>query len=243
MKQIRNRILFLVITALALTNSSCTKFTNRIKGQGPVVKQTYDMPPISGLALSIDANVIVTHGDSQTVMIEGQQNIINNIEKYVTAEGLWNIGYYHSVTSHAGVRVIITTPRMDYVRVSGSGNIETTNTFPDSANVYVGISGSGNISMATNANSLESEISGSGRITLYGTAWDHHINISGSGDVRAFGLNTRNTYVRISGSGNSEVDVEEYLNVTISGSGNVLYKGNPDIEANISGSGTIINWN
>ena len=78
---------------------------------------------------------------------------------------------------------------------------------------------------------------------MKGSAWEHSINISGSGNVRAFGLDTKSTYVRISGSGNSEVTVQDYLNVTISGSGSVYYKGNPDIEANISGSGTILNWN
>ncbi len=243
MKQKKNNLLVLAVLLLTLAAVSCTRYTSRIKGQGPVVKQTYELPPVSALSLSIDADVFITHGDSQTVLIEGQQNILNNIEKYVTDQGLWNIGYYHSVTSHAGVRILITTPLIEYVRISGSGNVQATNHFPDSANVYAGISGSGNIYLSTGALSIETEISGSGDVVLAGSAWDHHINISGSGHVRAFDLETRNTYVRISGSGDSEVRVEDYLNVTISGSGSVYYKGNPDIEANISGSGTIVNWN
>ena len=97
--------------------------------------------------------------------------------------------------------------------------------------------------MSTDANTVETEISGSGQILLSGSAHDHNIDISGSGDVRAYGLVTQNTWVRISGSGNSEVTVLEYLNVNVSGSGSVYYKGNPDIQANISGSGTIINRN
>lgn len=243
MAQKRNQILLMAFLLATFGLSSCTKYTNRIKGQGPVVKQTFDLPPVSALSLSIDANVILAHGDSQTVMIEGQQNIINNIEKYVTAQGMWNIGYDHSVTKHAGVNIFITSPLIDYARVSGSGNIEATNHFPDSANVFLGISGSGNIKMSTDANTIETEISGSGQIYLSGSAHDHNIDISGSGDVRAYGLVTQNTWVRISGSGNSEVTVLDYLNVKISGSGSVYYKGNPDIEANISGSGSIINRN
>src|SRR5210317_2063695 len=93
----RNQILALALLLAAFGLSSCTKYNNRIKGQGPVVKQTFDLPPVSALSLSIDANVILTHGDSQTVMIEGQQNIINNIDKLVSAQGMWNIGYIHSV--------------------------------------------------------------------------------------------------------------------------------------------------
>lgn len=237
---------FIILTlslCIAFAMSSCSQYTNRIKGQGPVVSQSFDLPSITGISLSIDANVVLTRGDSQQVVIEGQQNIISNIEKYVTAEGMWRIGYYNSVKNHAGVTIYITSPRIDYATVSGSGNVKVTNHYPDSANVYLGISGSGNIRFSTDANILESVISGSGQIFVDGTAFEHSINISGSGDVKAFGLNTRNTYVKISGSGSSEVLTEDYLNVTISGSGNVYYKGNPDIDGNISGSGTIINRN
>ena len=241
MKKIQ--IILLATLFIGLGLSSCSKYTNRIKGQGPIVKQTVELPSISAVSLSIDANVTLTHGDSQTVLIEGQQNIINNIEKYVTSEGMWRIGYHNSVTSHSGVKIYITSPYIDYATVSGSGNVEGTNHFPDSANVFIGISGSGNISLSTDANIIESEISGSGQIFLSGSAFEHNINISGSGNVKAIGMNTRNTYVRISGSGNSEVAVEDYLHVDISGSGSVYYKGSPDIDADISGSGSIINWN
>jgi hypothetical protein len=97
--------------------------------------------------------------------------------------------------------------------------------------------------MNTTAHIIESTISGSGRIHLGGSAFEHRINISGSGDVRAFDLATTNTYVKISGSGNSEVWTTNYLDVIISGSGSVYYRGNPQINANISGSGGVFNAN
>lgn len=243
MKKQKIHSIIIVLVLIGLVSSSCTKFSNRIKGQGPVVRQSFELKSVSAVALSLDANVVLTHGDSQTVVIEGQQNIINNIEKYVTDEGMWNIGYYNSVRNHAGVNIYITSPLIDYARVSGSGNINCTNHFPDSSNVYLNISGSGSISMSVDANLLESVISGSGQVFLKGVAFEHSIHISGSGNVKAFELDTKNTYVKVSGSGNSEVLVSDYLNADISGSGSVYYRGNPDIDGNISGSGSIINWN
>ncbi len=239
----KTKIILLTAIIIGIGTISCTKHLKRIRGEGPVVKETYDMPDISGVALSIDADVYLTHGDSQSVLIEGQQNIIANIEKYVTNDDVWRIGYHHPVKNHAGVKIYITSPNIDYATISGSGSIESTNHFPDSANVYLNISGSGNITFATHANIIESVISGSGRMNLSGSAWEQNINISGSGSVHAFGLGTQNTYVRISGSGSSEVSVENYLEVNISGSGSVYYKGNPEINGDISGSGSIINWN
>ncbi len=223
--------------------SSCQKYGKSVKGSGPVVTQEFVLPTVSAILLSIDANVILTRGDSQTVVFEGQQNIINNIEKYITSDGYWNIGYYNSVKNHAGVTIYITTPNIDYASISGSGSLQCTNTFTDTTNVYLNISGSGNITMNTHAHLIQSDNSGSGSIKLAGTAYEHRIDISGSGDIRAYGLETEITYVKISGSGNSEVWVTDYLEVNISGSGSVYYKGTPDIHTNISGSGGIINTN
>ncbi|MCF8378269.1 MAG: DUF2807 domain-containing protein [Bacteroidales bacterium] len=239
------RILFLILLAIlsVILITSCTKDGRRIKGQGPIVEQAFDIPPISGVSLSIDASVIIVKGDTQSVIIEGQQNIIDNIEKYVTSEGLWRIGYYRPVTNHAGVVIQITTPNFDFATVSGSGKIETKDHFTAMGDVYAKISGSGSIILSVNAQRVESEISGSGQIYLTGEAYEQYIDISGSGNVRALNLETQKTYITISGSGNSEVFVQDYLEVGISGSGNVYYKGNPQINANISGSGGIINWN
>lgn len=240
----RTSLLFPVLMfAIAALFVSCNKNGGSVKGSGPIVQQEFVLPSVSAISLSIDANVILTRGDSQTVVIEGQQNIINNIEKYVTSDGYWNIGYYNNVKNHAGVTIYITTPVIDYATISGSGSIQSTNTFTDTTNVYLKISGSGSINMWTHAHLLQSFISGSGRIELGGSAYEHRIDVSGSGDIRAYNLETTNTFVRMSGSGNSQVWANDLLDVNISGSGSVYYIGNPQINVNISGSGGIFNTN
>lgn len=234
---------FSILLSGLIIFQSCSKDGGPIKGEGPVVQQYYTLPGISAIGLSIDANVYVAYGDTQEVRIVGQQNIINNIEKYVDPEGFWYIDYDRNVRSHEGISIYLTTDKMDYIHISGSGSVYGQNMFPDTVNVDLNISGSGNISMVMNADVLRSTISGSGEINLSGSAYEHQIHISGSGDVKAFGLPTTNTIIDISGSGNSEVNVATYLSIHISGSGNVYYIGNPLIESDISGSGEIINSN
>jgi hypothetical protein len=232
-----------LILAGSIIIVSCGKDGGPIKGEGPIVQQHYTLPAVSAIGLSVDANVYLTHGEPQEIMIEGQQNIIDNIEKYVDADGFWQIRYDRNVRSHDGISIYITSQKIDYVHLSGSGSVSCQNIFPDTLNVDLNISGSGNISMMLNANVLKSTISGSGEIFLTGSAFEHQIHISGSGNVKAFGLPTYNTFVNISGSGDSEVNVENLLDVHISGSGNVYYRGNPTINSDISGSGEIHNSN
>jgi len=227
---------------LVILPSSCEKSVIGINGSGPVVSRDFDLPQIDGVQLSIDGNVSITEGDTQKVRIEAQQNIIDNIRRTVSG-GKWNIEYVTPVNSHNGINIFLTLPSINLARISGSGNISSTNTFTDSTNVFLQISGSGNISMGLLANRVESTISGSGNISLTGKANEHKIIISGSGNVAAFGLETSKTDVTISGSGNSEVFANDNLNVVISGSGNVFYIGYPAINVSISGSGALINSN
>lgn len=234
--------IILMVTILVLLSSACEKDIIGIKGSGPIVSQNFNLPPITGIQLSIDGNVSITEGDTQMVKIEAQQNIIDNIRKTVSG-GKWNIEYINPVNSHDGITIYITTPSIYSVTISGSGNIASGNTFTDSTNVSLQISGSGNVTMGLLADRIESTISGSGNVHLIGKANEHKIIISGSGNVAAFGLETSKTDVTISSSGNSEVFANDNLNVIISGSGNVFYIGYPAINVAISGSGALINSN
>jgi hypothetical protein len=241
--KMRNLLIAITLTAGLIQLQSCNKDSGPIKGEGPIVQQNFFLPDIYAIALSIDANVCLIHGDTQVVRIEGQQNIINNIEKYVDADGFWMIQFDRNVRKHDGLTIYITTTMMDYIHVSGSGSVTSTNIFPDTVNADLMISGSGNISMMLNAGLLKSTISGSGEIDLTGSADEHRIAISGSGDIRSFGMPTLNTFISISGSGSCEVNVQNLLDVNISGSGDVYYIGYPEITSDISGSGGIYNRN
>jgi Putative auto-transporter adhesin, head GIN domain len=65
-------------------------------------------------------------------------------------------------------------------------------------------------------------------------------HISGSGKVYASNLEADKCDVRISGSGDVEINVKSDLDANISGSGSVTYKGNPShVNSHSSGSGKV----
>jgi hypothetical protein len=64
-------------------------------------------------------------------------------------------------------------------------------------------------------------------------------SITGAGNIRALDMEARNVSLKITGSGNCEVNAFETLDVKITGSGDVKYKGSPQISKKVTGSGKI----
>ena len=243
------RILFLAVgLALTLTQFSCDvdfDFDDGIgpcvRGNGNNVSRELNLPNFTGIDLDISAEVIITQGDNFKVTVEGESNIIAELETDVR-NGIWEIDYDHCVRDHDDVTIFITMPRVRSLSISGSGVITSTNimTVDD---INLSISGSGKIDVGLKADDIFSRISGSGKVVLEGEANSLEHNVSGSGDLFAFLLQTRNADIRVSGSGNSEVKVTDNLNVRISGSGDVYYRGRPQVEVSVSGSGKLVNAN
>jgi hypothetical protein len=65
------------------------------------------------------------------------------------------------------------------------------------------------------------------------------IYITGAGNVEAFDMAVNDCIIRISGTGNCEVNVITSLDVVVSGVGNIWYMGSPTVTTNISGVGEV----
>lgn len=212
-----------------------------VRGDGPVVSEEISMRDFDGVDLRISADVYIRQGAEQKVVIEGQRNIIDEIETSVN-NGVWKIETDRCIRNHDDLRIYITVPDVTLLRLSGSGNIISENTLVVN-DIELTISGSGTIDAALDADDINAKISGSGDIILEGAGDALVLNISGSGDFRAFNLDLNSANVTISGSGDVDVTVSDELNVHISGSGDVRYKGTPQVDARITGSGRVVNAN
>lgn len=235
-----------LIFALLVSITSCyidrdEDFFGCERGNGSIVTETLFLEDFSSIKLDISADVCIAQGEVQSVVVEGEQNIINELNLNVRGEE-WEIEFDDCVRNHDGLKFFITLPFIDQLRISGSGLIFS-NTDLQMERIKLRISGSGDIDVGLDVEEVHSKISGSGTIKMEGIANFSDIEITGSGDVRAFDLLTEDTDVKIRGSGNVEVLVEDRLDVKITGSGDVFYRGNPRVSANISGSGSVIDAN
>lgn len=213
-------------------------YKSGIKGEGPKVKKTFDLSSFDALKLAISGHVYLRQGNSQSVEIEAQQNIMDIISTKVEDKA-WKIKFTENVRNHDGVKIWVTIPHLTMAAVSGSGDISGQNHFKDLDDLKVAVSGSGGIELESDSDNISVAVSGSGDIDLSGNTGDCQIKISGSGDVEALDLEMETCKVKISGSGDASVNVRSSLDVGIAGSGDVVYKGNPKVRSKISGSGDV----
>jgi len=208
-----------------------------IKGEGATQSQVRNLPEVTGVELNFSGKIYIEQGETQEIIIEAQENILESMETRVSG-GILRFGFADCLRSHKEIIVRMTLPTINYAKVSGSGKIESTNTWTVE-DCQIEVSGSGDFEGNLNAQKIDTKISGSGGINLIGTTENLNFDLSGSGNLNALNLTTQNCGVKISGSGKAKVAVEKSLDITISGSGDVEYKGNPTVSQDISGSGSV----
>lgn len=234
----KTRTFILALLVVPILFTSCQK----INGKGDVVTVNRTVTDYSSIDLSMDGDVYYTVGTDYSLSIQAQENISDNIETYVSGSRLI-IKVKNGVVlgSHDPIKFLITAPSVNALNISGSGNINVTNTM-DENSVSVNISGSGNVTINDLvAQSFSGIISGSGNIdVITGAVTNETLTISGSGDIDMRYVVAKNVDATISGSGSIYVYAVDQLDATISGSGNVNYYGTPVINTHISGSGNLV---
>jgi len=237
--RVRNYLLAIIAAFPFLLVSCEGGFFFGIVGEGEVVQATLDVDEFDGFVSTIDADVYVSQGEDFEVVMEAQENIIDNMDLSWVRNGTWTIKYYHWVKHSRPVKIFITVPELYKVSLSGSGEILGETPIVTDGKLTLRISGSGRIDLEAEADEMDVSISGSGDIYLAGYTDYLDCSISGSGGIFAYEMLAKSADVHISGSGDTRVSVEEYLEASISGSGSVFYKGSPSVDSHISGSGTI----
>ncbi|RMG70811.1 MAG: DUF2807 domain-containing protein [Bacteroidetes bacterium] len=240
--------------------TSCEPGSICTVADGPQESRTLDLPRFAGIDLKVPADVYLSQDTAFSVVITGPSDVLDKIEHDVI-EGIWEADLRGCVINSPDITIEVTMPDLSYLRIGGSGDVMGRTPFvvPSAELIISGsgsidlimtaddvsttINGSGDIYLDLVAKGLKSLINGSGNLDYTGEVEQHSSQIRGSGDIMAYDLMTSVTEVAVSGSGNSEVQVGDQLDVQINGSGDVYYKGQPQVEVRINGSGKVVNMN
>ncbi|MBO9633715.1 MAG: DUF2807 domain-containing protein [Chitinophagaceae bacterium] len=229
-------ILMLFICSYAMV--SCQK----IKGDGPIVKEERQVTEFSRISASLDGTNYVTQEGERKLTIEAQQNILDVIETRVV-DGRLSIYFKNGkrIGRHDPIVVRISTPVINDLDLQGSSDMLVTNDI-NTNELKLNISGSGEMKLkqVQVTQGLYANISGSGNIlALGGTAAYGNFSVSGSGSINLLPVIIPKVEAHIGGSGNIRTTATNQLDVHISGSGNLWYGGNPVLSTHISGSGNV----
>lgn len=235
---VRNYLLTILV-ALPFLFSSCEQGLIGISGEGEVVQATLDVYDFDGFNNNIAADIYVSQGEDYEVIVEAQENIIDNINIDDIDQGIWKIKYYRPVRWSKPVKIYVTLPYLSHARINGSGDVIGETVFTDIEKLDLTIAGSGKMDLEAYSEEVSIRILGSGDVKLTGECDILDCAISGSGSIHAFSMMAYEADVDVSGSGDSNLNVEESLNVHISGSGSVIYRGNPYVDSRILGSGSV----
>jgi len=235
----KNLIFVLILVIPGMLIAGCTVPNPCIEGSGLVITDSRNPGDFSRVDLVIPAELEVRQGDTPSLTIEADENILPLITTTIN-NGKLTIAYTQPcVRPSQPVTIKATAPEIRGLAILGSGAIRSTGTLVADT-LDTGITGTGSIDLDVQTSTLTSTITGTGTEAIRGHALNHQIQIPGAGRVEALGLETRNTSINIIGSGSAEVQVNTSLSIKIIGSGSVVYSGNPvDIQQSITGSGNI----
>ena len=230
---------FLAIIVTAFTITGCIVVINgkSVQGSGNIITQEREVAEFSRIRLKGSGKVVLTPGETQSLEIKTDDNIMPLIETEVSGKKL-TISHGNNRLRPTVFEVYITIRKLEGIGISGSGDIVGNGRFVTDS-LYAEISGSGDMELEVLAEFLETTISGSGSVDLAGKAEEFRVSVSGSGKINAFEVDAKYVSVQVSGSGNCRISASESLDARISGSGDVYYRGQPKIDARISGSGTL----
>jgi hypothetical protein len=239
------RIFIAALLVLSLSLAGCGTVTfgnwsNITQGSGKVIRETRPVSGFTSIALTCAGDIQLTQGDTESLVIEAEDNIVPMLVSEVQGTQLvLKTRPNTSYSTNRGVHFIITVKDLSEIQTSASGNVDAGEIKASSLNLK--LSGSGNVTLAgLQASSLRVEVTGSGNAEVRsGSTNQLAVNLHGSGRFSGTNLASQAANVTVTGSGSAAVWAKASLSATLSGSGDLEYYGSPSVNQNVSGSGRV----
>lgn len=208
---------------------------------GKAAAQSYAFDGFTGVEVTGPDDVTIRQGDRFSIRAEGPKAALDQLE-IVRDGATLKIGRKHRsfrIGGHSGkgVEITITMPRLDALRLTGSGTIFADKMTGDA--LAATVTGSGDVKVAAmEGKSVDIRISGSGDVAIDGgTVASGDIGVTGSGSVSAGGLVANALAVSVTGSGDVDAQARGTASINIMGSGDVTLTGGAACTTRRLGSG------
>ncbi|MDQ2821441.1 MAG: DUF2807 domain-containing protein [Pseudomonadota bacterium] len=209
-----------------------------VNGSGVIARQQRELGHFSGVSNGLAANVDVRIGDTESVTIEADDNVLPLIET-VIENGLLKIqtSKRNLNLRTTTLKIVIQAKSLDRISLGGSGSINTDPLRARTLKLDLGGSGTINVKRVE-ADSVSINVGGSGDVLVGGgSASTVSVSIGGSGTVKMGAVRSDSVNVNVAGSGDVTVWARDTLHLKAFGSGDVHYYGDPKVSSTVLGSG------
>ncbi len=212
-------LFFLLITFYGCKDSSTITNNDTIYGSGKIVSEFRTVDECSGLTIKNVGDVYLTQGDTQSIRIEADDNIINKVIAQ-KENGILQVGLQNGSYSNITLKMYVSLKNICNLSIDGAGNV--------------------NVENSIECDTLNSIINGAGNLSVSGSANYFSCSVNGAGNISAKGFITKKCVSFVNGTGNCTIYVTDELNASVNGVGNIIYYGSPTkVTTNISGMGQI----
>lgn len=235
---------------------------NTTRGSGNVITESRPVSGIRAVELDTSGQLSVTQGDTESLSIEAEDNLLPLLTSDVV-NGTLKLGITTngSFTNTKPLRYILMVKDLAAIELNGSGSI-TVGAFSTSSALQIEGNGSGGLTFdSVQSGDATVRLSGSGSLTMTSlAAGKATLQLNGSGNLNLATLQVDSLSARLSGHGSLSVGgsaVAQNVNITGSGSyhgdglssrtavisttgsGSAVVQVSDTLEASIMGSGSI----
>ena len=186
----RSRATLILVAGLILAGGCGDTRDDRIEGSGNVISETRALSDVRAVSLASVGDVEVLIGDDQSIVLEGEDNLIPFITTDVT-DGVLIIDVRDEtwLDQTRTMHFQVTVGRLELAEISGAGTISIGD--PGNDRVELSIPGAGTISAAGAVDLLTASISGTGTVDAARLiADDAIVQVSGAGNTTVWALDT-----------------------------------------------------
>ena len=234
------KILFVSVLCICLASTAEAQIKKKVQGDGNVQKETRDLSGFTGVKTSTAIDIYLTQGNSFSVVVEADNNLLEYIETEVDNGVLKVYVDKVNITKSEKKVVHVTMKEIDLIKASSAGDV-IGQTPVKAEELKISTSSAGDVKLEVHVGKLYLSTSSSGDITLKGEAEYLEASTSSAGDIKAYELTVKEADVSASSAGDVKITVTERLIARASSAGDVYYMGDPKyVDAKSSSAGDVV---
>lgn len=238
LNHMKQKLLILSSFILATLLQSCI-FNPTIKGDGNVTEQNRDVSTFSEMKISRGMNVYITQGNTTSVRVVADANLLDVIETEVEGDVLV-ISSEANIKKCTSKKVYVTTPNLESIKAFAGCNVYSESTI-NSEELQLSASAGSNMKIIVETDQLNTSASAGSNISIEGESGAIKGKASSGSNIKAGNLTVNNSELKVSSGANIWITCTQKLNGSASSGGNIFYSGNPsNTEIHKSSGGNVI---